>query len=101
MTIGRAADFVGPGVTDSALGEFVFAPALAGMDIADMSRLTLERLAGILTPYADGSAPEEPWAAPASPASSSAATAPRTLISARRPPAPPRRSRRASARPSW
>jgi nucleoside-diphosphate-sugar epimerase len=30
VVIGRAADFVGPGVRDSALGEFVFEPALAG-----------------------------------------------------------------------
>ena len=30
VVIGRASDFVGPGVRDSAFGEFVFGPALAG-----------------------------------------------------------------------
>jgi nucleoside-diphosphate-sugar epimerase len=30
VVIGRASDFIGPGVRDSALGEFVFEPALAG-----------------------------------------------------------------------
>ena len=30
VAIGRASDFIGPGVRDSAFGEFVFGPALAG-----------------------------------------------------------------------
>jgi nucleoside-diphosphate-sugar epimerase len=38
VVIGRAADFVGPGVRDSALGEFVFEPALAGKRAQTMGR---------------------------------------------------------------
>jgi nucleoside-diphosphate-sugar epimerase len=38
VTIGRAADFVGPGVRDSAFGEFVFAPALVGKRAQTMGR---------------------------------------------------------------
>jgi nucleoside-diphosphate-sugar epimerase len=36
--IGRASDFVGPGVRDSALGEMVFQPALAGKRAQTMGR---------------------------------------------------------------
>ena len=38
VVIGRASDFVGPGVRDSALGEFVFQPALAGKRAQTMGR---------------------------------------------------------------
>ena len=38
VVLGRASDFVGPGVTDSALGEFVFRPALAGRRAQTMGR---------------------------------------------------------------
>jgi nucleoside-diphosphate-sugar epimerase len=38
VVIGRASDFVGPGVRDSALGQFVFAPALAGKRAQTMGR---------------------------------------------------------------
>ena len=38
VVIGRAADFVGPGVTASAMGEFVFGPALAGKKARTMGR---------------------------------------------------------------
>jgi nucleoside-diphosphate-sugar epimerase len=38
VVIGRAADFVGPGVRDSALGELVFQPALAGKRAQTMGR---------------------------------------------------------------
>ena len=38
VAIGRASDFVGPGVLDSALGEFVFQPALAGKRAQTMGR---------------------------------------------------------------
>jgi nucleoside-diphosphate-sugar epimerase len=38
VVIGRASDFVGPGVRDSALGEFVFEPALAGKKAQTMGR---------------------------------------------------------------
>ena len=38
VVIGRASDFVGPGVRDSALGEFVFQPALAGKRAQIMGR---------------------------------------------------------------
>ena len=38
VVIGRASDFVGPGVRDSALGEFVFEPALAGKRAQTMGR---------------------------------------------------------------
>jgi nucleoside-diphosphate-sugar epimerase len=38
VVIGRASDFVGPGVRDSALGEFVFAPALVGKRAQTMGR---------------------------------------------------------------
>jgi nucleoside-diphosphate-sugar epimerase len=38
VVVGRASDFVGPGVRDSALGEFVFEPALAGKRAQTMGR---------------------------------------------------------------
>ena len=38
VVIGRASDFVGPGVRDSALGQFVFQPALAGKRAQTMGR---------------------------------------------------------------
>lgn len=38
VVIGRAADLVGPGVTASAMGEFVFAPILAGKRAQTMGR---------------------------------------------------------------
>jgi len=38
VVIGRASDFVGPGVRDSAFGEFVFEPALAGKRAQTMGR---------------------------------------------------------------
>lgn len=38
VTIGRASDFVGPGVRDSAFGEFVFEPAMAGKRSQTMGR---------------------------------------------------------------
>ena len=38
VVIGRAADFVGPGVTASAMGEFVFGSALAGKKARTMGR---------------------------------------------------------------
>jgi nucleoside-diphosphate-sugar epimerase len=38
VVIGRAADLVGPGVTASAMGEFVFGPALAGTKAQTMGR---------------------------------------------------------------
>lgn len=38
VVIGRASDFVGPGVTSSAMGEFVFGPALAGKKAQTMGR---------------------------------------------------------------
>jgi nucleoside-diphosphate-sugar epimerase len=38
VVIGRASDFVGPGVRDSALGEHVFQPALAGKRAQTMGR---------------------------------------------------------------
>jgi nucleoside-diphosphate-sugar epimerase len=38
VVIGRAADLVGPGVTASAMGEFVFGPALAGKRAQTMGR---------------------------------------------------------------
>ena len=38
IVIGRASDFVGPGVRDSALGQFVFQPALAGKRAQTMGR---------------------------------------------------------------
>ena len=38
VVIGRAADFVGPGVTASAMGEFVFGAALAGKKARTMGR---------------------------------------------------------------
>jgi nucleoside-diphosphate-sugar epimerase len=38
VVIGRASDFVGPGVRDSALGELVFQPALAGERAQTMGR---------------------------------------------------------------
>ena len=38
VAIGRASDFVGPGVRDSALGEHVFQPALAGKRAQTMGR---------------------------------------------------------------
>jgi nucleoside-diphosphate-sugar epimerase len=38
VAIGRAADFIGPGVTASALGEHVFEPALAGKQAQIMGR---------------------------------------------------------------
>jgi nucleoside-diphosphate-sugar epimerase len=38
VAIGRASDFVGPGVRDSALGEFVFQPPLAGKRAQTMGR---------------------------------------------------------------
>jgi nucleoside-diphosphate-sugar epimerase len=38
VVIGRASDFVGPGVRDSALGEFVFQPALGGKQARTMGR---------------------------------------------------------------
>ena len=38
VVIGRASDFVGPGVRDSALGEFVLEPALAGKRAQTMGR---------------------------------------------------------------
>jgi nucleoside-diphosphate-sugar epimerase len=38
VVIGRASDFIGPGVRDSALGEFVFGPALAGKRAQTMGR---------------------------------------------------------------
>jgi nucleoside-diphosphate-sugar epimerase len=38
VVIGRASDFIGPGVRDSAFGEFVFGPALAGKRAQTMGR---------------------------------------------------------------
>ena len=38
VTIGRAADFIGPGVTASAMGENVFGPALAGKKARTIGR---------------------------------------------------------------
>jgi nucleoside-diphosphate-sugar epimerase len=38
VVIGRAADLVGPGVTASAMGEFVFGPVLAGKRAQTMGR---------------------------------------------------------------
>ena len=38
VVIGRASDFIGPGVRDSAFGEFVFEPALAGKRAQTMGR---------------------------------------------------------------
>jgi nucleoside-diphosphate-sugar epimerase len=38
VVIGRASDFIGPGVRDSAFGEFVFQPALAGKRAQTMGR---------------------------------------------------------------
>ena len=38
VVIGRASDFVGPGVRDSAFGEFIFEPALAGKRAQTMGR---------------------------------------------------------------
>jgi nucleoside-diphosphate-sugar epimerase len=38
IVIGRASDFIGPGVRDSAFGEFVFEPALAGKRAQTMGR---------------------------------------------------------------
>jgi nucleoside-diphosphate-sugar epimerase len=38
VVIGRSSDFIGPGVRDSAFGEFVFEPALAGKRAQTMGR---------------------------------------------------------------
>jgi nucleoside-diphosphate-sugar epimerase len=38
VVIGRASDFIGPGVNDSAFGEFIFGPALAGKRAQTMGR---------------------------------------------------------------
>jgi len=38
VAIGRASDFIGPGVRDSAFGEFIFGPALAGKRAQTMGR---------------------------------------------------------------
>jgi nucleoside-diphosphate-sugar epimerase len=38
VVIGRVSDFIGPGVRDSAFGEFIFAPALAGKRAQTMGR---------------------------------------------------------------
>jgi nucleoside-diphosphate-sugar epimerase len=38
VAIGRSSDFIGPGVRDSALGEFIFEPALAGKRAQTMGR---------------------------------------------------------------
>ena len=38
VVIGRASDFIGPGVRDSAFGEFVFEPALIGKPAQTMGR---------------------------------------------------------------
>jgi nucleoside-diphosphate-sugar epimerase len=38
VVIGRASDFIGPGVRDSAFGEFIFGPALAGKRAQTMGR---------------------------------------------------------------
>jgi nucleoside-diphosphate-sugar epimerase len=38
VAIGRAADFVGPGVSDSSMGEFVFGPALTGKKAQTMGQ---------------------------------------------------------------
>ena len=38
VVIGRASDFVGPGVRDSAFGEFIFEPALVGKRAQTMGR---------------------------------------------------------------
>lgn len=42
VVIGRASDFIGPGVRDSAFGEFIFGPALAGKRAQTMGRPDFE-----------------------------------------------------------